>query len=323
MVRKLFLFSLLSALPLMALEEEELKWEDNAPSAQEFNSYLQEALASQNWWAVIDYADILSYNFPASPFAQDASFIIGEAYFKLGQLELANEYFTTYLNHSSAPRRLEEAISYKFTIAEQFRGGAKKPLFGSHKMPKIVPAQEDAIKIYDEVITTLPHSEIAVQSLMGKAKLQAELSDFKPSLETLDQLIRRFPKHELAAAAHLEKILVYLQQCQGKDLDPDLLDLAEVNLRKFRLAFPREPRLADAEGAIAKMQEIFAKNLLDTGKFFEKTKKIPASIIYYNKVVAKYPQTEAAGDAKARLERLQPPAADEPPSDELRLPVGP
>jgi outer membrane assembly lipoprotein YfiO len=304
-MKKLLLLSLAATLPLLALEEEDLTWEETGPTAQEYNTYLQQSIQEQNWWAVIDYADIISYNFPTSPFAQDAAFLMGEAYFKLGQLELANECLTAYLNRTTSPRRFEEAIQYKFNIAEQYKSGSKKPLFGSHKMPKIVPAKEDAMKIYDEVITTLPHSEFAAKSLMGKAKIQSEFEDFKPSLETLDLLIRRFPKHDLAAAAYLEKIQVYLMQCQGQNLDPDLLDLADVNLRKFRLAFPREPRIAEAEKSIAEMQEIFAANLLDTGRFFEKTKKFPASIIYYNKVIAKYPNTEAAADARQRLEGLQ------------------
>ena len=306
-MKKYLFFTLFCTLPLLALEEEELQWEEDAgPSVQEYNSALQDAIQAQNWWEVIDYADIISYNFPTSPFAQDMAFMMGEAYFNLGHLELANECFSAYLNHSPSPRHFEKAIEYKFNIAQRFRHGAKKPLFGSHKMPDIVPAQEEAIQIYDEVITTLPHSEFAVQSLLGKAKLQAEIEEYKPSLETLDLLIRRFPKHDLAAEAYLEKNLVYLMQCQGQSLDADFLDLAEVNLRKFRLSFPREPRLVQAEKAIVEMQEIFAQNLLDTGRFFEKTKKVPASILYYNKVIAKFPNTEAAVLARKKLETLQP-----------------
>ncbi len=172
-------------------------------------------------------------------------------------------------------------------------------------MPAWVPAKEDSIQIYDEVIAALPHSEIAGKSLLSKARVQTYLEDYKPGIETLDLLIRRFPKNELAAEAYLEKNRILLRQCQGQDLDPDLLDLAEVNLRKFRLSFPREGRIAEAEKLLGEMEEIFAENLLDTGRFFEKTKKIPASIIYYTKVLAKYPNTEAASTARQKLESLQ------------------
>lgn len=296
----------LTSLPaLRALEEHELTWEDLGPSVQEYNSALQDAIAAQDWWAVVDYATIISYNFATTPFAQEAPFIMGEAYFKLGQYEYSNDAFTAYLNHASSPKHFEEAIHYKFTIAEMFTNGTKKRLFGSPKFPAWVPAKEDSIQIYDEVIAALPHSEIAGKALLSKARVQTYLEDYKPGIETLDLLIRRFPKNELAAEAYLEKNRILLRQCQGQDLDPDLLDLAEVNLRKFRLSFPREGRIAEAEKLLGEMEEIFAENLLDTGRFFEKTKKIPASIIYYTKVLAKYPNTEAASTARQKLESLQ------------------
>ena len=296
----LFLFS-----SLFGLEEEELIWEDQGPSVLEFNTHLQEAIAEQNWWAVIDYATMISYHFPESPFAEEISFTIGEAYFRMDQLELANEAFSAYLNHTASPKRFEQAVEYKFTIAEQFRKGVKKPLFGSHKLPKVMSGKEDAIQIYDDVITTLPHHQMAAESLLGKAQIQSEFGDFKPSLESLDLLIRRFPKHDLAAQAFLEKSHVYLMQCHEKSLDPALLDLADINLTKFRLAFPREERISEAEKELAQMKEIFAEHLLGTGKFFEKTKKIPASLIYYSKVVAKYPGTKASEEAKLKIENLQ------------------
>lgn len=295
------------SLPLMSLELEELTWEDQGPSAQEYNGYLQQAENDKDWWSVIDYASILSYHFPTSPFSQDAAFLIGEAYLNLGHPLIANDYFTAYLNNPVAPRRFEDAIAHKFNIAERFFHGEKKPLFHSHKAPKLLSAKEEAISIYDEVIATLPHSEFAAKSLLGKARIQAEMEDYKPSLETLDLLIRRFPKHELAAEAYLEKIHVYYMQCQGRSLDPDLLDLAEVTIRKFRLVFPRESKLSDAQEYIHKMEEAFALNLLNTGAFFQKTKKIPAAKIYYNKVISQYPKTPAAITAQEKLNDLSSP----------------
>lgn len=294
-----------SASALCGLEEADLVWEDPGYSAQEYNGALQDAVGEQDWWAVIDYATIISYNFPASPYAQEAPFLIGEAYFKLGQLELANESFTTYLTHASSPKHFEEAIYYKFTIAEQFAAGTKKRLFSSTKFPAWLSAREDAVSIYDDVIAAMPHADIAAQALLGKARTQGYLEEFKPSVETLDLLIRRFPKSELAAEAYLEKNRMFLSQCKAQNLDPDLLDLAELNLRKFRLAFPRESRVGEAEKVFAEMQEVFAQHMLNTGRFFEKTKKFPASILYYTKVIAKYPSTEAAETAREKLENLQ------------------
>ncbi|MBI3508364.1 MAG: outer membrane protein assembly factor BamD [Chlamydiia bacterium] len=308
-MKKWFFLTLISALPLFAIEEEELTWEDQGPNAQQLNHMLQVAIEKQDWWGVVDYADLLAYCFPLNPLAQESAFTVGEAFIHLDQLELANRYFTAYLNRTTAPKQFEKAIECKFWIAEQFFNGAKKRLFNSHKMPKWVSAKEDALQIYDEVILARPHSEMGAQSLLHKALIQKEFGDYKESLETLDLLIRRFPKHDLAAQAFVEKNRLYLDQCQNESLNPTLLDLAFVNLEKFKLAFPREMRIEEAEKPLLEIRESFAQNLLETGKFFQKTKKIPASIIYYTKVIAKYPETKAAGVAREKLEDLQ--AADQ------------
>lgn len=300
-MKKSLSFLLVLALPLFALEEQDLAWEAEGPSATQYNSYLQESLTDRDWWAVIDYADILSYHFATSPFAIEAPYLMGYAYYQLGHYELANVTLNNYLSASGNHPHFQEAIRLKFDIAQRFESGEKKPLFGSHKMPKWLSAKEDAIQIYDEIIAAVPHSDMAPKSMLGKAKLQGDLEDYKPAVETLQTLIRRFPKQEAAAEAFLAIHRIYLDQCKNTSLDLDLLELSELNLRKFRLAFPREPRLAEAEKLLAEMQELFAQNLFETGRFFERTGKKPASKIYYQKVIAKYPGTEAAHAAREKL----------------------
>lgn len=293
-MRKIALF--LFSISILAAQE---------TSVQEFNSYMLEAAEVKDWWKVIDYSAIISGRFPSSPFAREASYVCGEAFYNLGQWEAANLAFTEYLNDN--PKHFAEAITYKFQIAESFANGAKKRLFGSPKMPAWVPAKEDAIPIYDEVIAALPHSEMAAKSLLSKAHIQAvNLEEYSAAIETLEVLIRRFPKDALAGEAFLEKSRILLMQCLGRDLDPALLDLSSVNIRRFRLAFPREPLIAETEKIHSEMEELFAQNLLEVGKFYQKTKKIGASEIYYNRVIAKYPKSKAALDAQERLEKIHP-----------------
>jgi outer membrane protein assembly factor BamD (BamD/ComL family) len=305
-MKKYFALFVVATLSLSALEEEELTWDENAPSAVEYNSSLQEALANKDWWGAIDFANIIAYNFPSSPFSYELPYLMGFAYCQVEQYELANKSLSAYLNHSASHSHFEEAVRMKFEIAQAFLHGKKKRLFGCHKLPAWLSAKEDALEIFDEVIATVPHSDMAAASLLGKAKIQTEFEDYKPAVETLAMLIRRFPKTDAAAEAYLEIAHVYFQQSQNSSLDLDILELAEVNLRKFKSAFPREARVLEAEKILSETDELFAANLLDTGQFFERTKKTSASIIYYNRVVAKYPDTKAAEAARKKLQVLQP-----------------
>lgn len=171
-------------------------------------------------------------------------------------------------------------------------------------MPKWVPARDEAIAIYDEVITALPHHDLAAQALFGKAQLLLKDEEYKSSIETYQTLIRRFPKHPLAVESYIGVGQVYLMQSQEQYPDQDYLDLAEINYRKFRQDFPGEEKINVAQGMLIEMKEIYASHLYEIGRFYERTGKPKASYIYYTRIIAKYPDTKVSQLANRRLHKL-------------------
>ncbi len=97
-----------------------------------------------------------------------------------------------------------------------------------------------------------------------------------------------------------------MTQCQEQYPDADFLDLAEINLRKFRQDFPSDERVAIVETMFADMQEIYARCFYEIGQFFERTKKPHASVLYYSKIIKTYPNTKSAELSKERLRALKP-----------------
>ncbi len=291
-------------------------------SVQEHYSAAMEAYQNQNWEELIHQALIVIKNFESTPFALDGYYYLGVGYFHTEELEYANRFFTTYLKKQVAPKYFEEAIEYKFKIADRYQKGARKHVFGTETLPKWLPAREDAIAIYDEVITALPHHDLAAYSLFGKAQLLLKEEEYKSSVETYQVLIRRFPKHPLAAEAYVGVGEVYLVQSQQSYPDQDFLDLAQINLRKFHQDFPGEEKLQVAEQHFLKMKELYASDLYDTARFYERTKKPQAAYIYYTRIMAKYPETTVSGTAKKRLDRMHyTPVQQEEVKPVLQTPV--
>lgn len=274
-------------------------------SVQEHYSAILDAYQREEWELVIHQSLIMINNFPSTPFAEETYFYLGVGYFHMGEFELSNNNLTYYLKKQTSPKFFEEAIQYKFQIAEQFHHGAKKHLMGWESMPKWLPAQGEAIAIYDEVVTALPHHELAAQSLFGKAQLLLKDEEYKASIETYQTLIRRFPKHPLSIESFIGIAQVYLIQSKEQYPDQDYLDLAEINLKKFKFSFPGEERIAEADAMFLDMKEVFASNLYDTGRFYERTKKPHAAHIYYNRILAKYPETKVAVSATKRLDNMK------------------
>jgi outer membrane assembly lipoprotein YfiO len=273
-------------------------------SVQEHYSAILEAYQKEEWEPLVHQSLIMISNFPTTPFAEETYFYLGVGYFYLGEYEHSNKNLTHYLKRQASPKFFEEAIQFKFQIAERFHLGAKKHIMGWESMPKWISAREEAIAIYEEVTTALPHHELAAQALFGKARLLLKDEEYKASIETYQTLIRRFPKHPMAVESFIGIAEVYLIQSQERYPDQDFLDLAEINLKKFRLNFPGEERVAEAVSMFMHMKEIFAGNLYDTGRFYERTKKPHAALIYYNRIMTKYPETNVALSAEKRLSIL-------------------
>jgi len=274
-------------------------------SVQEHYSAALEAYQKKDWKVLINQATIVIKNFPSTPFAHEAHFYLGVSYFHFHDYQMANREFSSYLKKQTTPKFFEEAIQYKFAIAERYKKGAKKHLLGWRSLPQWVPADEEAIAIYDEVIAALPHHDLGAQALFGKGQLLVRDDDYKASIEAFQTLLRRFPKHPLAPEAYLSIVEVYLTECQAEFLDPDFLDLAEIHVRKFGQDFSRDDRFQKAQEKLLAMKEVYAKNLFETGQFYERTKKLHASHLYYTKTVAKYPETKAAESSRKRLNRLE------------------
>ncbi|HEX2580193.1 MAG TPA: outer membrane protein assembly factor BamD [Rhabdochlamydiaceae bacterium] len=276
-------------------------------SVQEHYGLLLEAVQNQRWEEVIQQATIMVQNFPDSPFYQESFYFLGLGFFHKEDFEIANQYLTTYLKKQTALQHFREAIELKFQIADRFGGGYKKHLGGVEFLPRWMPAKEEAIEIYDEVINALPNDDLAAKALFGKGKVILDNEEYSSSIEVFQTLIRRFPKHALAPDAYIEIGKVYLIESKERYPDVDFLDLATLNLKKFRQDFPSDERIETAENILAEMQEVYAKSFYDIAKFYERTKKPHASILYYSKIIKAFPNTKSADLSKKRLSVLRPP----------------
>ncbi len=285
-------------------------------SVQEHYSALTEAYQKEDWQEVVRQGVIVTKNFPETPFVQESLFYLAAGYFHMNELDLANKNLTVYLKKQNALQHFKDAIAYKFLIAQKFQEGAKKHLMGFEMMPKWQPAYEDAQEIYDEVISALPNDDLAAKALFGKASLQLDEEEYRTSVETLQVLIRRFPRNSLAPEAYVQIARIYLVQSQEQYPDADFLDLAEINLRKFRQDFPSDDRVAAVERIFDEMQEVYARSFYEIGQFFERTKKPHASVLYYSKIIKTFPNTKSAQLSKDRLKVLKPPALETPAAPE-------
>lgn len=264
------------------------------------------ALEKSDWKEASKQFRIVTGNFPRSNYAQDAFFYLGVAEFNLEEYDFANEAFSDYINAKNNPKHFQEAIEYKFKIAQNLATGSRRRLLGTRRLPKWASGRTLALKIYDEVIASLSSHELAAQAIFAKGYLHWELQHYRPAIEDFQLLIKRFPKNELVPDAYVNISHIYLEMSSTELQNPDILNFAEMNLRKFRNAFPRDERIAAAEQDLEDIKETYAFGLYETGKFYERTSKPGASVIYYKNTLKQFPDTEVAKSAQQRIQKLSP-----------------
>jgi outer membrane protein assembly factor BamD (BamD/ComL family) len=288
--------------------------EKYAPSMSYLEHYSAgcRAFQSCHWNEAHRHFFIVSNSFNNCPLASEANFYLGVCFFNMNEFDIANEAFDVYLASTSNPQYFELAFGYKFAIAEQFRCGSKRRFCASRRLPKWACGRELAVKIYNEVISSLPSHEYAVQALYSKGWLLWEDRDHKGAVESFQSLVRRFPKHELTPECYILINHVYLDQSLHEFQNPDILALAEINTQRFIRAFPKEDRLTEAETLVQCIKEVNAKGLYDIAVFYETTNKPRAAVIYYQHTIARFPDTAFAREATFRLDILRADCSQSP-----------
>lgn len=273
-------------------------------SAEEHYQLGVNALNQGKWKDASEQFDILTLNFPDTPIGQESFYYLGVSEYFLEELDSANEAFTEYLKAQNNPQFFEETMRFKYAIAYELKNGAKVRFFGSKQFPKWASGQELAVQVFDEVIVALPCHELAAQSLYYKGEILREQRWYRDSIDVLFQLIRRFPKHELAPESYLMISSIYLEQSQQEFQNPDLIALAEIALRRFQEDFPRSELISLADANVRQMKEVYAEGLFAIGQFYERKKETRASIIYYQNAVLQFPDTAISRLCKERLSVL-------------------
>lgn len=275
------------------------------PLTKHYNSGV-EAFEKRDWDEVIHHFGIVSNTAPDAPIGQESNFWVGVGHYHMRNYDFANDAFNRYLKAAPNPEYFEDAIEFKFQIAERFRKGAKRHPFGTKQLPKIAPAYDTAADIYEEVITAMPTGDTAARALYSKGMLLWSSQDFKGSIDAFQMLIKRFPKHELAPESYVQITRIYLDQAKHEFQNPDILTFAQLSLKKFRQDFPREEKVADGERNVMKIKELYASGLYETARFYERTEQPHASVIYYQNAITEFPDTRIAEKCRIRLKRLRP-----------------
>lgn len=161
---------------------------------------------------------------------------------------------------------------------------------------------ENAILGFEKLTLDLP----ARDTLLSRAYWYLGMSHFNNKQyilagQSLQRLTEAFPNDTLADDALFEAGRAYQRLWRKPVLDPQYGQLALTTLRTMLALYPNTDRAAEANAAIARLEQQFATKDYEVGMHYLRRRAYDSAIIYFQDVVTKYPATPRARDAYLRL----------------------
>ncbi|EQM63170.1 tetratricopeptide repeat family protein [Chlamydia ibidis 10-1398/6] len=263
----------------------------------------QRYLENQSYRQALLCFGMITHHFPQDPLYSKALYFSGVCYFKKGQPDLADKAFSAYLQRPDAEYS-EELFSMKYSIAQSFAQGKRKRLFLLEGFPKLTNADQDALRIYDEVLTAFPTQDLGAKSLYLKGDLLIIKNELSEAIKTMKKLTLQFPDHELSPKAFLRLSEIYLAQAKKEPDNLQYLNFAKQNKIAMERQHPNHPLNTEVSANVQAMCEHYASGLYSTGRFYEKKKKLEAASIYYSTALRNYPDTSLVAKCHKRLDRI-------------------
>lgn len=264
------------------------------------------AFRQQRYHVAARQLKILTRDFHPTFYPAEVHYFLGLSFYQLNELDLANQAWNFYIEKETDALHLDEVMQAKMDIAERCRLGASGRLFGVRSFPKWSNGDTLAMTIYDEILATLPTSDLAAVALVGRGRLFCKQGAYQEAIESLYLMVRRFPQHELTPEAYLAMQEVYLAQGKADGQNPDTLSLAEVALNRFSSHYPKDHRLEQAHQLYAKLRDVQANSLLKTACFYHRIHQPCASILYCKATIRQFPDTPTAERCRILLTHLEP-----------------
>ena len=167
---------------------------------------------------------------------------------------------------------------------------------------------ELAIEVYETILSVAPGGANAPVDLTTLARLQKTAGNTAEAVETLRELIRRFPRTKAEEAAHVEIARMLVDQGRYGDGDGRYNRGARQEMRLFIADRPDSPLIFDAQKILAGANETMAQRLVDMGFFYLRPRSYRPNTArrYFYDAVRLYPGTKAAKIAQQQLDKMEP-----------------
>ncbi len=229
----------------------------------------------------------------------EAEYLLGETYFESRDFWKAVQHFQT-VAENAAGELFHLANGRCVDVARAFLSGQKRILWGIFRLP----AYDDGVEILDRVWQREPGSRLGELALKLKADFYFDRGDVELAQDEYANLAQQYPSGRYIQLAMLRTAEAAEAAFPGIKFDDRPLIEADERYRQFQAAFPAYAERENVAPRLEGIRQQRAEKDLDIARWYERTRRSDAAQFYYRRVIADWPGTLAASEARSRLRAL-------------------
>lgn len=257
------------------------------------------AIAAKNEGKLSKAEDLLRdaiERYPLTSTASVAQFELGKVHEEDGKPLKAFDAYQLFIENHRESDLFGEAIKRQFELASFAMNGKAGSLFG------LIPAKSQStrvVEMFQKVATNAPRSDYAPQALFNVGVLEKEAGREPEAIAAFQKLQDNYPFDPKTKEAALEIIAIQ----EGNKTNDDSQRLkAQLEMEKFLADFGDDPRSAELQAKVGKIEEMDATKQFTIAQYYERKGNLKAAAIYYREVGQSSPRY---ADAQKRLEELK------------------
>ncbi len=233
-------------------------------------------------------------NYPKAFEASESQYYLGLIAQERGQLYGAYKAYQKVIDKYPFSERIQEIIEREHSLAEAFIEGKR-----SKDVPLAV--ESPAIEILTKVIENSSYGPLAPKAQYQLGLVLKGLQRYYEAEDAFSKVISTYPNSEWVIPSQFQIAECRSKLSRGAPYDQGSTQEAKQKYEEFIQEYPDAKLSSDAEKNLKRLQEQEAHSNFDIARFYEKQKSDTAAKIYYNEIIAKYPDSVWATQAQERL----------------------
>lgn len=242
----------------------------------------------------------LKANFSQIAGADFDDFTKGELLFAQRKFAKAARRYDKFMDKYPGSPLYESVLQRQFMIAQGYLFGQKRRMFKVLKLH----AYDEGAAMMEKIADRTGDAPIAQRAITTVAKSSEKRGAFAEAYEAWSDISSRWPTGKTGRDSLLGMARSMHNAYRGPLYDVSVVENAKSYYDGFVEKYPEQVKQLSIEQTLKIVNEQLAVKKLTIGKYYEKTSKQASAKLYYNKVIADWPSSAAANEARSRLKNI-------------------